>query len=71
MRRRLGLVSTPAELSALLDGLDPDVAFPPGAARMARGHTNGPKPVHLPEHWLDRVDDPTPPEGADELVSGG
>jgi hypothetical protein len=39
--------------------------------RLPRGHTNGPRPVHLPAGWLDRVDDPTPPEGGDILVSGG
>jgi len=70
-RRSLALVSTTAELTALLDALDPTVAFPPGAGRMARGHTNGPRPVHLPEGWRETADDPTPPEGGDELVSGG
>lgn len=71
MRRSLSLIATPDELHELLGRLDPSIPFPPEAATMARGHTNGPKPVHLPAGWLDAVDDPTPPEGADELVSGG
>ncbi len=71
VRRALSGIATLDELAAVLDRLDPDQGFPPGAARMARGHTNGPRPVHLPAGWLDTADDPTPPEGGDELVSGG
>jgi nifR3 family TIM-barrel protein len=70
-RRRLSQVSSLAELDALLDDLDPATALPPGAERLKRGHTNGPRPVALPPGWLDTVDDPTPPSGADALVSGG
>jgi hypothetical protein len=33
---------------------------------------HGPKPVTLPEGWRDRIDDPTPPAAAaDVLASGG
>ena len=71
VRRSLGLADSLVELHALLDGLDPDLAFPAAAMRMARGHTNGPRPVRLPAGWLDDVDDPTPPSGGDILVSGG
>jgi len=71
VRRDLALASTVAEVAALLDGLDPTLPFPPGALRMARGHTNGPRPVHLPDRWLETVDDPAPPAGGDLLVSGG
>ncbi len=71
VRRMMATIATPEELSRILIGLDDAVPFPPGASRMARGHTNGPRPVHLPAGWLDAVDDPTPPEGGEELVSGG
>ncbi len=71
VRRSLALASSMSEVAALLDGLDHTLAFPPEALRMARGHTNGPRPVHLPDRWLDTVDDPTPPAGGDLLVSGG
>ena len=72
-RRRLGQVSTLAELDAALDELDPTAALPPGAQRLARGHTSGPRPVHLPARWLATTDDPAPPPGADAftVVSGG
>ncbi|HVC66786.1 MAG TPA: tRNA dihydrouridine synthase DusB [Acidimicrobiales bacterium] len=71
VRRDLALASTVAEVTGLLDGLDRTLPFPPEALRMARGHTNGPRPVHLPDRWLETVDDPTPPAGGDLLVSGG
>ncbi len=70
-RRDMAMVSTLAQLDAHLDELDPSEPFPESARRTKRGHTNGPRPVHLPHGWLDRLDDPTPPEGADLLVSGG
>ena len=70
-RRRLGMVSTLDDLEAGLAELDPTLAFPPGAARMVRGHAQGPRSVALPPGWLERTDDPAPPEGGDELVSGG
>jgi nifR3 family TIM-barrel protein len=71
VRRSLGQAVTLAEVEDLLAGLDPTLIFPPEAMRMARGHTNGPRPVRLPAGWLERVDDPTPPAGGDTLVSGG
>ena len=71
LRRSLGQASTLAEVDDLLSRLDPGWPFPPEAMRIARGHTNGPRPVHLPDGWLQRADDPTPPAGGDVLVSGG
>jgi nifR3 family TIM-barrel protein len=71
VRRSLAQAGSTDEVDRLLDGLDPALHFPTEALRIARGHTNGPKPVHLPAGWLDRVDDPTPPDGGDVLVSGG
>lgn len=71
VRRSLALASSTAEVAALLDGLDPDLRLPAAALRIARGHTHGPRPVHLPDGWLQSVDDPTPPAGGDLLVSGG
>ena len=71
VRRSLAQAGSSAEVDQLLGGLDPDLPFPPEVARIARGHTNGPRPVRLPAGWLDQVDDPTPPSGGDLLVSGG
>jgi nifR3 family TIM-barrel protein len=70
-RRRLAQISSLAELDGLLDDLDPNVPFPPEAMRIRRGHTRGPRPVALPPGWLTSIDDPSPPVGAEELVSGG
>ncbi|HVF32374.1 MAG TPA: tRNA dihydrouridine synthase DusB [Acidimicrobiales bacterium] len=70
-RKAMAMVATLADLDAHLAELDPSEPFPESARRTRRGHTNGPRPVHLPPGWLDRLDDPTPPEGADLLVSGG
>ena len=71
VRRSLALGSSPAEVHDLLDGLDADLRLPQAALRIPRGHTHGPRPVHLPAGWLQTVDDPTPPAGGDLLVSGG
>ena len=70
-RRALGLVDDLAGLDELLGRLDPTLRLPREAVRVPRGHTGGPRPVQLPPGWLARADDPTPPEGGDELASGG
>jgi nifR3 family TIM-barrel protein len=70
-RKRCAMITSLAELDALLDEVDPSLELMPNALRAARGHTAGPRPVTLPEGWLALVDDPTPPEGAELLVSGG
>ncbi|HEY4411060.1 MAG TPA: tRNA dihydrouridine synthase DusB [Acidimicrobiia bacterium] len=70
-RRALGAVASLSELASLLDGIDPTLPLPPEAVRWKRGHTDGPRPVRLPDGWLRLVDDPTPPAGAEVLVSGG
>ena len=71
IRRRLAMLSSTAELAELLGSLDGSTAFPADARRMKRGHTRGPRPVVLPHRWLETIDDPTPPAGAEVLVSGG
>ncbi|WP_262320507.1 tRNA dihydrouridine synthase DusB [Acidiferrimicrobium sp. IK] len=71
LRGALARITTLEEMGRLLAGVDPDLELPPGAQRLARGHTNGPRPVALPAGWLDTLDDPSPPAGADTLVSGG
>jgi nifR3 family TIM-barrel protein len=70
-RRELALSSTLAGLERQLDALDPDTALPPGSERFARGHTQGPRKVTLPDRWRETREDPTPPLGADLAVSGG
>jgi hypothetical protein len=71
MRRSLASVASLAELDDLLARLDPDIALPSTAVRLPRGHTDGPRPIVLPDRWLETRDDPTPPAGAELVVSGG
>ncbi|HEX7133923.1 MAG TPA: tRNA dihydrouridine synthase DusB [Iamia sp.] len=71
VRRALSQVGSLAELHTRLDALDPDLVLIPGSERTVRGHTGGPRRVTVPDGWFDRVDDPTPPSGADTFVSGG
>jgi len=72
LRAALRSVSALDELDRLLGELDPSVPFPPEALRMQRGHTTGPRPVRLPEGWLDDPDALEPPDRlADLVVSGG
>jgi nifR3 family TIM-barrel protein len=71
IRRCLASASSLAELDNLLARLDPDLALPDAARRLPRGHTDGPRPVALPDRWLETWDDPTPPPGAELGGSGG
>jgi nifR3 family TIM-barrel protein len=74
-RRSMAQVSSLAELDGMLDrlvaGWRGSTPFPEEARRARRGHTNGPRPVAIPPGWLESIDDPRPPLGADALVSGG
>ena len=58
------------ELDELLDGLDPEVPFPP-AATGPRGRQGSAGSVALPDGWLADPDDCTVPAGADAMHSGG
>jgi len=71
VRQGMRLVASRDELEALLDGLDPCISRLPGADAVPRGRTDGPQRVALPDRWLDLVDDPTPPAGADLVATGG
>jgi hypothetical protein len=65
-------VASLAGLEAILESIDPEMRLPDSARRLPRGHTDGPRPVALPDGWLDNRDDPDPPApGGDEAVSGG
>ncbi len=71
LRQEAALVATLVDLDEVIAQMDPTAEIKENALRAARGHTNGPRPVHLPEGWLDLVDDPTPPIGAEIAGSGG
>jgi nifR3 family TIM-barrel protein len=57
LRRALALVSSLAELDALLTRLDPDEPFPVGELGAPRGRQGSPRDkVALPENWLSDTD---------------
>ncbi len=71
-RQRLMQTKTLVELEEILRARDPDEPFPPTAMRVQRGKTAGTQKVSLPEGFLiDRLTNAQPPEGADEIHSGG
>ena len=71
-RRRFSMVSSFDELSALAGTLDRGVEIVQGGTRIARGHTNGPIRVVLPEGYLDDPDDMTvPDDDVAAALSGG
>lgn len=70
MRRQLGLARDLAHLDELLDRLDPTAELPAGSEHLPRGHLSGPRPVTLPDRWMQTRDDPTPPSGADRAYCG-
>lgn len=69
-RSRFMQVNTLAELREVIDTMNPDEPFPPGAMRVPRGKTSGTQVVSLPEGYLERRDDMTPPED-DGTIDGG
>ncbi len=72
VRRDLNQIGSLAALRTVAGELDRDLPFPDGAMRLVRGHHGSPKPVHLPEGWLDERDDLVKLSArADDLVSGG
>ena len=57
LRKSLGLVSSLADLDALLADLDPDEPFPTSELGAPRGRQGSPRvKVALPEGWLDDTD---------------
>jgi hypothetical protein len=72
MAQASSLAELDAMLDALIERVGADTALPPENRRIARGHTQGPRRVTLPQGWREAALDPTPPpKEADALVSGG
>lgn len=72
VRHRLNHVDSLDELRAEAAALDRHTPFPAGGMRLVRGHSGTPRPVALPEGWLDSRDDPVSlPASAEAVVSGG
>ncbi len=72
MRRKFSEVKSLHELRTLATMLDANAPIVEGGERIARGHTNGPIKVILPEGYLDDRDDMTIPDDGDVMrLSGG
>lgn len=71
LRARLGMVSSLAELSALLGELEVDQPYPVGIAGIPRGRGTGTRRVALPEGWLDDPGHAVVDPAAEIAVSGG
>lgn len=71
VRLDLGMVSSMADLDALIAQMDPNQRFPAGAEG-PRGRQGSPQSkVHLPEGWLNDPEDTEVPVGAELDTSGG
>jgi len=72
VRRKFSTVASLDQLRELAASLDPTLMIVAGGERIARGHTNGPIKVVLPEGYLNDLDDMSLPDDADVLtLSGG
>ena len=72
LRREMMKARTLDELAACVQDVDRDTPFPPAGMRVRRGKGAGKQKVHLPDGYLDNLDDDTAPgEEAEVLVSGG
>jgi nifR3 family TIM-barrel protein len=71
LRQRLMGVLALAELREVLAAVDPALPYPPEAMRVRRGKTGGTQRVALPEGYLERLDDDTPPGAEAETADSG
>ncbi|CAB4556189.1 MAG: tRNA dihydrouridine synthase DusB [Actinobacteria bacterium] len=72
VRRSFSSVSSLEQLRDISSQLDRTMKVVDGGERLARGHTNGPIKVVLPDGYLDNRDDMTvPDDGREMALSGG
>jgi nifR3 family TIM-barrel protein len=72
LRQRLMQVQTLADLTLSIQDVNREQRFPPSAMRVPRGKSAGTQDVSLPEHYLDDLDDATPPGvDAEDISDGG
>ena len=72
VRRSFSSVSSLDQLREISSRLDRNMTVVEGGQRLARGHTNGPIKVVLPDGYLDNRDDMTvPDDGREMALSGG
>jgi nifR3 family TIM-barrel protein len=72
VRRAFSTVQSFEQLQLIASQLDREMTVVEGGERLARGHTNGPIKVVLPDGYLDNRDDMTiPDDGREMALSGG
>lgn len=71
VRRRLAQLSSPQELADVLGSLDPAATLDPRQVVPHRGHSQGPRPVSLPDRWYELADSEAPLDAAAESPSSG
>jgi len=72
LRGELITIETLHDLRRVLSAVDRDEPFPAAALRVPRGKRSGRQKVALPEGYLDRLDDPSPPAAeAEDAADGG
>lgn len=72
VRRAFSTVQSLEQLREISSRLDREMRLVDGGERLARGHTNGPIKVVLPDGYLDNRDDLTvPDDGREMALSGG
>jgi nifR3 family TIM-barrel protein len=70
-RGALARVSSLGQLADRLGALELDQPYPVQTLGQPRGRTSGPRPVALPQGWLDDPEDGSVPSGAELADSGG
>jgi hypothetical protein len=71
-RRKFSEIMSLENLRELCSALDHTLTIVEGGERIARGHTNGPIRVVLPDGYLDDLDDMTVPDDGHVMqLSGG
>lgn len=70
-RRSLAQLATREQLVAVLGKLDPAAELDENGRRARRGHTNGPRPVALPDRWYELADSDEGVDAAAGLAHSG
>jgi nifR3 family TIM-barrel protein len=71
LRDAFARVSSVEKLTDLVGKLEADIPFPDEAHRMVRGHSHGPRPVRLPEGFIETRSAERLAPDAEQVVNGG
>ena len=71
VRATLSQMSSRQQLASVVESLDPTVEVMANGLRARRGHSQGPRPVALPDGWYETADSEARLDGAAESASSG